>query len=444
MKYVLALLTALLFLSCTSGTENLDIPDASIMITPGEPPPCRPERMSSDVYHCGACGNTCSPADADRCVLGVCKCGENPPCQGSTDCRSGNCVAQDPEGLSCEFDDWCVDGYACVEGHCTFVTCVPEDCDGIDNDCDGQVDNIGPAPLAAYCYSGGPADGTIMLPCSRGVRTCISGAWTECVGEVPPTPEVGILSCDGVDNDCDGCVDGVLQGLVCEAREPETFDVLFVIDQSGSMSNKIQVVKQAVRLFSTRLSLSTAFLWGIVRVPGPRDGLSELYWNLSPFAPFESALQAMTTGGGGTEPQWDAVYEAVTGELMTTPTSGDARVAWRPGSVRIIILFTDEAGQTTRARRSLPPVMEADMCDAMTHGEVFIGVISAGHQGDFDDCAHRIITLPTGTAGTGMSCTGDSDCMVSGETCEAAACVTAVVTETASELDVVIADPCGL
>jgi hypothetical protein len=96
----------------------------------------------------------------------------------------------------------------CVKG---VVTCdgaigpVTEICDAKDNDCDGVIDNgiaIGSPCQAAYDTTTypGPRDKGI---CSPGVTECGAGGETLCVGGTGPGPEI----CDGLDNDCDGQVD---------------------------------------------------------------------------------------------------------------------------------------------------------------------------------------------------------------------------------------------
>jgi len=101
----------------------------------------------------------------------------------STSCGVGACAAAGQ--LTC------VDG--ATHDTCTAGTPVAEICDGLDNDCDGSVDE-GLTPIPAANVAG---------LCSGNTQTCVAGAWSNTVGNYAP----GTETCNNVDDDCNGLVD---------------------------------------------------------------------------------------------------------------------------------------------------------------------------------------------------------------------------------------------
>ena len=94
----------------------------------------------------------------------------------------------------------------------------PEVCNNFDDDCNGTVDdNLTDPSLGASC---GPTE---EGACELGTNQCIAGT-IACVGVLGPSPEL----CNGVDDDCDGVVDGTVPEPVkdcttdadCDANAP--------------------------------------------------------------------------------------------------------------------------------------------------------------------------------------------------------------------------------
>ncbi len=154
---------------------------------------------------CGATGATACVAGAvqDSCAPGsptgpdtVCD-GLDSDCDGSTDeaysptpttCGVGVCSASGTTACSAG-----IETDSCVAGSPTGADQL---CDGLDEDCDGSVDE-GYSSVATSCGVG--------VCSASGATSCVGGAVVD--GCSPGTATGDDSSCDGVDADCDGAVD---------------------------------------------------------------------------------------------------------------------------------------------------------------------------------------------------------------------------------------------
>ena len=137
----------------------------------------------------GPCKNDVTPAAADACD------GLDNDCNGAVDegiadlvCGVGACLAVAPG---------CVDG---EEGQCVPGLPSLEICDGIDNNCNQIADETFPGGGVA-CDTGIPG------LCSAGTMQC-DGVGPVCMPMLQPAGEL----CDGLDNDCSGTVDDNIPG----------------------------------------------------------------------------------------------------------------------------------------------------------------------------------------------------------------------------------------
>ena len=116
--------------------------------------------FDTDPMNCGTCGTICRFAHA------------------TGDCSAGACVLG-----ACDTDFYDIDGAmgnGC-EYACTPASPAVETCNAVDDDCDGMVDEGDPG--------GGATCGSSVGECTMGVEACVGGAIV-CMGSTEPTTEL--------------------------------------------------------------------------------------------------------------------------------------------------------------------------------------------------------------------------------------------------------------
>jgi hypothetical protein len=238
------------------GSDAGGAPDMSTPDMPQEDdgalPQCVPSQEVCDGLDNDCNGRVdeiaCACTQENTCYLGP------PQTRGVGACRDGG-RACDQSG---EFFQDCAGGVLPTEELCL---------DGIDNDCDGVVDED---PCLETCQPGesrqcytGPQQAAGVGVCSYGMQDCnAQGTWNACRGAVQPGSEV----CgDDRDNDCDGltdvdCADNLPliedDYTVGESSTQQPVDFIMAMDNSGSMNDTVERVEANLGFLAQKLNQS--------------------------------------------------------------------------------------------------------------------------------------------------------------------------------------------
>ncbi len=159
------------------------------------------------------------------------------------------------------YDSILAGGTDCDDDDHRINPSAPEKCDGVDNNCNRQLDegfNVG-----SICYAGQDSCRT------EGVVVCIEDGTSQCTAKPQPTQEE---VCDGLDNDCDGRADFIVSSL-CENNSLDCLE-----------RKVLQTLPDRFADFHESFQLAAASTDGILAVWGEPRWNDEYYGRLFSFA----------------------------------------------------------------------------------------------------------------------------------------------------------------
>lgn len=253
------------------------------------------------------------------------------------------CICIAGQIQACAREDLCRGQQVCQEdgtwGDCIGLVLTDEECNGIDDDCNGIIDD----GLVRSCYEA-PFETLDIGECHAGTQTCTLGDWGQCEDQGLPSGEI----CNLLDDDCDGIADNM--DIVYER-----VDMIFAIDVSGSMDTHLENVVAGVSEYISLIigddhrfgvvlfgdCLSAPGVFSMSDCPDVEYGAPELLLQLTDLSTAVTFMDSYTFSGGGgwVEPSFDAAYR------MADPAN-PLDIAWRSDATPVLIILTDESGQT--------------------------------------------------------------------------------------------------
>jgi hypothetical protein len=294
----------------------------------------------------------------------------------------------------------------CDKGNFNIIECkgevLPADeaCDGVDNDCNGLIDdelfNVRrgyPHETSNPCLSFGE--------CADGFEVCRDAKWACDYSDTVHLGDELLEHCDGLDNNCDGITDNInltctdllgnevpcscyegpagterygqcrlgsyecINGnIICTGEVGPTeetcdgtdencngvvddtentldlkYDIVFVIDASASMCNEIGAVAGAISVYLDQFAGDPNFQWAVVSMTAPDVGV-RIEKNFTDITDVQDELLTMGCSQSGHEASYDALY------IVGLKNEAALGLLWRDDAMSIVFSFTDEAAQT--------------------------------------------------------------------------------------------------
>jgi len=205
-------------------------------------------------------------------------------------------------------------------------------CDNLDNECDARTDEDVFERMTInerVCYGGNPVSSAAVTPCRAGLLECILGE-TICRNEITPSIEL----CNGIDDNCDSITDNTGDVLL------EKYDIVFIIDTSGSMCPYISAVTGACNAYAAQFDGNQNFKFALVIMSKNLAPYVYVDTNFTDFANIRNRLQTLGCNGGGYEASLDSMLN------VCDKTTSVLNLAWRSDANSLFFALTDERQQT--------------------------------------------------------------------------------------------------